>query len=245
MASTNHTTNYNLSQFIGADKPAWLSDYNGDMGKIDAGIHNAQTTATGADGKADANTTKIGDLSTLNTTAKTSAVAAINEVNTAAGSAQATASNAQLDASAALIKANGLEEYYNVDTYVTPTATVTSGSNVFSIAYSTIKVARNTAGTFGRIYGKVDFTGTGSGDAVITLSGTGFAPETEFTVSGMCFAITNVTSGSSTTYGRYFNDVSYTFKTNGDITITMGAFNGMSGRLMFIGGLLYIKDFGD
>lgn len=38
MASTNHTTNYNLSQFEGTDKPAWLSDYNGDMAKIDAGM---------------------------------------------------------------------------------------------------------------------------------------------------------------------------------------------------------------
>ena len=35
MGSTNKTSNYELSQFLGSDKPAWLLDYNGDMLKID------------------------------------------------------------------------------------------------------------------------------------------------------------------------------------------------------------------
>ena len=36
MTATNHTKNYNLSQFTGTDRPTWLVDYNGDMAKIDA-----------------------------------------------------------------------------------------------------------------------------------------------------------------------------------------------------------------
>lgn len=36
MTATNHTSNYNLSQFAPTDRPTWLSDYNGDMAKIDA-----------------------------------------------------------------------------------------------------------------------------------------------------------------------------------------------------------------
>ena len=28
MSSTNKTTNYNLSQYIGSDKPTYLGDYN-------------------------------------------------------------------------------------------------------------------------------------------------------------------------------------------------------------------------
>lgn len=36
MTATNHTKNYNLSQFAGTDRPTWLGDYNGDMTKIDA-----------------------------------------------------------------------------------------------------------------------------------------------------------------------------------------------------------------
>lgn len=35
MASTNKTENYDLSQFVGTDRPTWLGDYNGDMKKID------------------------------------------------------------------------------------------------------------------------------------------------------------------------------------------------------------------
>ena len=74
MASTNKTTNYELSQYIGTDKPTYLTDYNQDMSKIDAGIHAAKS-------EADTNASSIGTLSSLTTTAKTSCVAAINEVD--------------------------------------------------------------------------------------------------------------------------------------------------------------------
>lgn len=36
MTASNHTKNYNLSQFAGTDRPTWLGDYNDDMAKIDA-----------------------------------------------------------------------------------------------------------------------------------------------------------------------------------------------------------------
>lgn len=36
MSSTNKTTTLKLSQFVGTDKPDWLTDYNEDMEKIDA-----------------------------------------------------------------------------------------------------------------------------------------------------------------------------------------------------------------
>lgn len=69
MSSTNKTTNYNLSQFIGSDKPAWLVDYNGDMSAIDTQMkanadaaNAAQTTANTADGKADTNALSISTL---------------------------------------------------------------------------------------------------------------------------------------------------------------------------------------
>lgn len=41
MSSTNKTTNYQLSQFVGNDIPSILNDYNGDMRKIDNAIHDA------------------------------------------------------------------------------------------------------------------------------------------------------------------------------------------------------------
>lgn len=48
MSSTNKTKYYNLSQYVGTDKPTFLGDYNTDMSKIDAGIHTVQETATTA-----------------------------------------------------------------------------------------------------------------------------------------------------------------------------------------------------
>src|SRR5699024_10006895 len=48
MASTGKTTNYELSQCIGTDKPTWLGDYNGDMLKIDTALGSINATATTA-----------------------------------------------------------------------------------------------------------------------------------------------------------------------------------------------------
>lgn len=108
MSSTNKTTHYELSQYVGSDKPTYLSDYNGDMLKIDTGINaaktvadtasaaitslsadvvTAQTTANtavtnaaAAQTTADGANTKIGTLANLTTTVKTDVVSSINEV---------------------------------------------------------------------------------------------------------------------------------------------------------------------
>ena len=51
MTATNHTENYNLSQFAGTDRPTWLGDYNGDMSKIDAQLkQNADDIASATAG---------------------------------------------------------------------------------------------------------------------------------------------------------------------------------------------------
>lgn len=66
MGATNTTTYYNLSQFVGTDKPAWLQDYNGDMLKIDTGINAAKVAADSAALDASAAqldaTTALGDI---------------------------------------------------------------------------------------------------------------------------------------------------------------------------------------
>lgn len=52
MTATNHTKNYNLSQFIGSDRPTWLGDYNDDMARIDARMKkNADDIASAAAGR--------------------------------------------------------------------------------------------------------------------------------------------------------------------------------------------------
>ena len=138
MSSTNKTTNYELSQFIGSDKPAWLTDYNQDMSKIDTGVNNAQTTATAADGKADANTTAIGTLSSLNTESKTSLVAAINEVDTNADTAQGTANTALNGANTANTDISSLKSYLKLNSESSLTWTTSAGT----IGTNTIKVRK-------------------------------------------------------------------------------------------------------
>ena len=51
MTATNKTSNYQLSQFVGTDRPTWLGDYNSDMEKIDAQLkRNADDIASAASG---------------------------------------------------------------------------------------------------------------------------------------------------------------------------------------------------
>lgn len=59
MASTNKTTNILLSQFLGTDHFSFLTDYNGDMLKIDQYCGNLKTLIDGASGKAEQNTESI------------------------------------------------------------------------------------------------------------------------------------------------------------------------------------------
>lgn len=89
MGSTNTTPNYELSQFIGTDKPAWLQDYNGDMLKIDTGIagaktaaDNAQSAADGAQGDATSALSSIADINTELGTVETTLAGATGNINT-------------------------------------------------------------------------------------------------------------------------------------------------------------------
>lgn len=102
MASTNKTTNYNLSQYIGSDKPTYLGDYNSDMLKIDTQMKtNADNiSSTGASAQ-----TALENASTALTNA--------NNAQTSADTAQTTADSAQNTASTALSKATTNEASIN------------------------------------------------------------------------------------------------------------------------------------
>ena len=48
MSATNKTANYELPEFVGTDKPSWLTDFNGAMTKIDTALHElSQGQASG------------------------------------------------------------------------------------------------------------------------------------------------------------------------------------------------------
>ena len=240
MSSTNKTTNYELSQFIGTDKPAWLSDYNQDMAKIDAGIDTAQDTATGADGKADANTTKIGELSYLSTTAKNNLVAAVNEVDSNAETAQNTANSANSTASTALSKANTLESSLNLSTITDSlTPTVSAGS----ITYNNLKSARNSDNTIGKLYGKIsiNLANTSTTSITITIPNVFGTVPASFSLNGLAFR--QLTKNA---VWQGFDLLGYTINTNGSISLTVGVFSDTTALdLLFVAGVIFLKSFGD
>ena len=97
MASTNKTSNLELSQFIATDTPTWLVDYNGDMGKIDAGVGRveelAETASTQAVGVASGLqatnqtvTTLSGQVANVQNQANTT-TASVNSINQRLGNA--------------------------------------------------------------------------------------------------------------------------------------------------------------
>lgn len=62
MASTNKTTNILLSQFLGTDHFSFLTDYNGDMLKIDTYCGNLKALVDGATSKTEGNTESIQNI---------------------------------------------------------------------------------------------------------------------------------------------------------------------------------------
>ena len=245
MSSTNKTANYELSQFLGSDKPAWLGDYNTDMGKIDAQMKLNADAASGADGKADANATAIGTLANLTTDAKNNIVAAVNEVDAHADAASTTATNATTTANSALASATAastgitsIENYLALDTYNTYTGnqfTVTSGTGT-PVASTEIYVARNSAGTLGKVYGSLQMNSGSTGSTTIKLNlNTGFKPEEKLTIVG---------AGFCTSVDGTIANANLVINTDGTIELsgyhTSGAF-----YFRMIACLLFIQNFGD
>lgn len=118
MSSTNKTTNYKLSQYIGTDKPTYLGDYNGDMQKIDTQMKananaasSAQSAAGSAQSKADGVAEDMvevkSDIEQLNTDVS-GLQNSVQTANTTAGQANTAAQNANTTASQALNTANDL-----------------------------------------------------------------------------------------------------------------------------------------
>lgn len=125
MSSTSKTNYYNLSQYIGTDKPTYLGDYNSDMSKIDAGIHSADDKATTASQNAGSAIARVGevektvqshtsaittlqtDVTGLKESVKTAQNTATDGVQKAEG-AQQTANSALLTANNASAKADNV-----------------------------------------------------------------------------------------------------------------------------------------
>ncbi|MBO7696513.1 MAG: hypothetical protein J6T10_28130 [Methanobrevibacter sp.] len=240
MASTNKTTYYELSQYVGSDKPTYLTDYNTDMANIDAGIHAAQAKADGADTKADtadgkadgavltANTaltnagtanTNIGTMANLSTTEKTSLVGAINEVDTG------------------MKKNAGDIANFNLTTTTSYTNSDFTFTNCTGIANACdITIAKNSDGSLAKIYGRV-FVNVSSGAGASAKISTTLAPTSEFTINPI-----GVMQNQSTKAMWY---ITATVKTNGDVVFNFPNIGQGDYYSFVMPCLYYIKDFGD
>ena len=138
MSSTNHTTNYNLPQFVGSDKPAWLGDINPALAAIDTAMHTNATTATQgvtdastAQSRADSAYAKASDADTAAATAQTTANQAISLGNTNAAAISSLQNKFILD---------DVQKVQNMDTG--------SWGNNYNIT-----VAQNSDGSVFKVYG--------------------------------------------------------------------------------------------
>ena len=241
MASTNKTTHYELSQYVGSDKPTYLTDYNNDMSAIDTGIYNAQTKADSgyslantADGKADtaitnagyaqtdASTalTRIGTMANLTTTEKTSIVGAINEVDE---------------------NVDTLNEKFNFTTFTTyGTSDVTNNSNG-TLAECNLTLATNSDNSILKVYGQF-VVDNATSNGTITIPATRLRPDSEITVNAIGERYGYKTSiGIDEVYSS-----SATFKTNGDIVLNFIATSTYwRSRTIIHPCVIFLKDFGD
>lgn len=239
MSSTNKTTNYELSQFIGTDKPAWLADYNADMSKIDAQMKDNADGVTVADGKADSNATAIGTLANLTTTAKTDLVSAVNEVDSHADTAQETATNA----ATAAATANANIAKFNLTERSTLTPSVNKGTINESV--TNVQFACDTTGSVFKVYGRIYIVnlGSSSGTLSVTIGQTALRPTTSYTINTgvLVCRLLPTRDIKSDTVPR-----NLTVNTDGSITLTDTLLEGTTEYSIMIPPCLYFNsDFGD
>ena len=240
MASTNKTSNYNLSQFIGTDKPAWLQDYNQDMSKIDGQMKTNADGIDVVDGKADSNTNNIGNLANLNTQAKTNLVASINEIYTTAGTASGTSEQAANAANAAKDEADALTRYLSITNTGSISPSISGGT--LSTTVNDLYYALNADGTLGKIYGRVRFTVNTSGTITLTLPVPAISATEAFTIAGAAYYNNLNTSGVFS----IINARDMTINPNGNCVITWsGLASGATVTVWLPPCLYFFTDFGD
>lgn len=245
MSSTNKTSNYELSQFIGTDKPAWLGDYNTDMSKIDAQMKLNADGVTSASGSATSAVNAIGTLENLTTDAKSNLVSAINEVDSHADTAQSTANTANTTATTANTTASGLVSYLSMTN--SNTLTVTASSTIGSVVNleQSYRSAYNADGSLGKIYGFVS-AGIGSptgGNKTLTFnfSDTGLRPASTITINACIISYT-----SDTNKLQYVRSSALVINTDGTASCQIPVENGAD-KVYFSTQpfVIFAQDFGD
>ena len=245
MASTNHTTNYNLSQYISTDKPTYLVDYNNDMLAIDTQMkvnetaaataktaaENADTKAVTADGKAvtaqssaaaaqtsaDSANTKIGTMANLETADKTSLVNALNEV----------------------INEININQHTTFDPSISGQISVSNAS--LYTDEGKLFCSTNSSGTLAKIYGFVRLNTSNTTATPVVSIQTSLRPQTDIIINSVGINVITDSNDSNNVVSCnikiYTTGVVEIYGNNGG-TITRN-------RIIIHPCILYIKDFGD
>lgn len=256
-SSTNKTTHYDLSQYVASDKPTYLTDYNGDMLKIDAGINAAKTTAdtastaatnaqtaaetaqttantavtNAAAAQSSANTaiTNIGTLANLETATKTNVVAAVNEVVANIGNKNNLETSNKTDLVSALNEIFDFIHLTEETSYNVANLTTSGGSY-----NGTIKLKKDSTGKVFKIYGSFDVSNV-TGNVSITIPNTGISVESNKTFDDVGLGLSNV----SNTY-RYPRKLSINISTDGTLTINAYSFEDNTNMACILFDTLYI-----
>lgn len=258
-SSTNKTTHYELSQYVSSDKPTYLTDYNGDMSKIDTGIYNAKN-------EADTNATNIGDLTSLTTDTKSTLVGAINEVDSHADTNAGNISQNTTDIATntshigtmtnltttektnlvgAVNEINALLSKFNLSTFKTYSSTSDTDIEVHNGTLNTVDltVATNSDGSIFKFYGNFRMTKDANiNELYIILKNTGIVPSSAFTVKGNVQV--DLASNPENVDGVF--PCNFEVQANGNIKVGFGDVYSNIVRRGFLAPCLYFAtDFGD
>ena len=238
MSSTNKTTNYELSQYVGTDKPTYLGDYNSDMLKIDAqmkvnanGVASATSTANTASETANTAITNASTAQTTAENAQTSATTAGNTANSALN--KANANEANITALQNKFNLNNITEYTGNSIVINNNSFTITGTG----SLAKITVATNSDGSVAKIYGSL--TGTASATEPVSISiMTDLRPTSDFTINPM--GIIRKTDNNQI-LGFYVIEV----KTTGEVTFKCSGVNGYPIQLIAFPFVIFVSDFGD
>lgn len=243
--STNKTTHYELSQYIGTDKPTYLGDYNGDMLKIDTAIYNVSEAVSGISGSITVIQGNIGTLANLTTTDKTDLVTAINEVDSNSKTNATnigTLANLETENKTSVVNAiNEVEEniekfnLVNFSSYDNNSQDLTKSSNVTNLEGS-VTLACNSDYSIFKFYGAFNMTTNTSSSGVITIQ-TPLRPTERIEILGA-----GVRKSINT---NTISQASFTIETDGKIKITAWASRADTQNLVFTSSLYFLKNFGD
>ena len=257
-SSTNHTTNYELSQYIGTDKPTYLGDYNSDMSKIDANLklvsntaNSASSSATSAGTLAQTAKDRADSAYTLADTANTTATTANNTAGTALENSITNATQINKFNLTNYTESNrgtsdGNTAQITLGKFNSDTSTFTTTNSGMSSVYSYMRGMINSDGSVGKLYGNIKMTvnytvNNSNGKPCIRLRCSDFGiaiPDTAYTIqnAGTCFC-----SNTFRSCNIYIDDSGYIYLYGN----AEGTFSSTTYMMVFHANLYFFKDFGD